>query len=101
MLPFISTMSQAAIIKDDDVVMGDPEDESSNVETNDARDCADCGEDIGNYQPFVEFMPCRHVVCCPCQLTTLTDLQRFALQLLVDDNELKNCTKFRKEDIRK
>ena len=75
MLPsFISTMSQAAIVKDDDdVVMGDPEDESSDVETNDARDCADCGEDIGNYQPFVEFMPCRHVVCCPCQLTTLTE----------------------------
>ena len=66
-------MSQAAIVKDDDVVMGDPEDESSDVETNNARDCADCGEDIGNYQPFVEFMPCRHVVCCPCQLTTLTE----------------------------
>jgi hypothetical protein len=44
MLPFISTMSQAAIVKDDDVVMGDPEDESSDVETNDTRDCADCGE---------------------------------------------------------
>jgi hypothetical protein len=69
MLSLISTMSQAAIVKDDDVVMGDTEDESSDVEMNDA----DCGEDIGNYQPFVEFMPWRHVVCCPCQLTTLTE----------------------------
>ena len=33
-------MSQAAIVKDGDVVMGDPEDESSDVEMSDARDCA-------------------------------------------------------------
>jgi hypothetical protein len=39
-LPFNSTMSQAAIVKDGDVVMGDPEDESSDVEMSDARDCA-------------------------------------------------------------
>ena len=57
MLPFISTMSQAAIVKDDDVVMGDPEDESSDVEMSDARDCVDCGEDIGDNQSFVELMP--------------------------------------------
>ena len=79
MLPLISTMSQAAIVKDDDVVtcMGDPEDESSDVEMNDARDCAGCREGIGNYQPFVEFMPCRHVVCCPRQLTTLTERKHY------------------------
>jgi hypothetical protein len=42
-----------------------------------------------------------------CSLSVPTDdndgektLQIFALQLLVDDNVLKNCTKFRKEDIR-
>jgi hypothetical protein len=61
-------MSQAAIVKDDDVVMGDPEDESSDAKMNDA----DCGEDME--LPDVCRIHALSACCfCPCQLTKLTE----------------------------